>query len=281
MSDAAGVADGLSGAEKRRRLEELLRRRAGESRTYPVSFAQQRLWFLDRLEPGSSAYNLVSAARLDGALRVDVLERALAEIVRRHGALRTVFATLGGEPVQVVAPAAAGPRIRVEELSGPEEERRARIDALVAGEGRLPFDLARGPLLRVTLLRADAEQHVLLVAMHHVVTDGWSMGVFFGELWTLYGAFLEGRPSPLPELPIQYADYAVWQRKQLTGEALEAQLAFWREALDGAPPLLELPIDRPRPAARGARARGSASPRTPSSPRRCASWGGARVRRCS
>ncbi|MET0399298.1 MAG: amino acid adenylation domain-containing protein, partial [Longimicrobiaceae bacterium] len=253
MSDAAGVADGLSGAEKRRRLEELLRRRAEESRTYPVSFAQQRLWFLDRLEPGSSAYNLVSAARLDGALRVDVLERALAEIVRRHGALRTVFATLGGEPVQVVAPAAAGPRIRVEELSGPEEERRARIDALVAAEGRLPFDLARGPLLRVTLLRSGAEQHVLLVAMHHVVTDGWSMGVFFGELWTLYGAFLEGRLSPLPELAVQYADYAVWQRKQLTGEALDAQLAFWREALDGAPPLLELPIDRPRPAARARR----------------------------
>ncbi len=253
MSDAAGGADGLSGAEKRRRLEEILRRRAAESRTYPVSFAQQRLWFLDRLEPGSSAYDLVSAARLDGALRVDVLERALAEIVRRHGALRTVFATLNGEPVQVVAPAAAGPHIRVEEVSGPEEERRARAAALVAGEGHLPFDLARGPLLRVTLLRAGAEQHVLVVAMHHVVTDGWSMGVFFGELWTLYGAFLDDRPSPLPELAVQYADYAVWQRKQLTGEALDAQLAFWREALDGAPPLLELPIDRPRPASRARR----------------------------
>ncbi|HEV2736623.1 MAG TPA: condensation domain-containing protein, partial [Longimicrobiaceae bacterium] len=211
MSNTTGVVEVLSGEEKRRRLAEILRRRAGESRSYPASFAQQRLWFLDRLEPGSSAYNLTTAVRLEGELRVDVLERALAEVVRRHGSLRTTFSTLNGEPVQVVAPTGE-PRIRVEDLAELEpEERRARAVALLAAEGSQPFGLARGPLFRVTLLRYAAEYHVLVVAMHHVVTDGWSMNVFFGELWTLYGAFLEGRPSPLPELPIQYADFSVWQ----------------------------------------------------------------------
>ncbi|HEX8273248.1 MAG TPA: condensation domain-containing protein, partial [Longimicrobiaceae bacterium] len=253
MSDTTGVADGLSSEEKRRRLAEILRRRVGESRSYPVSFAQQRLWFLDRLEPGSAAYNLPSAVRLEGPLRADVLERALAEVVRRHGSLRTTFSTLNGEPVQTVAPAGE-PRIRVEELSGLEpEERRARVSALAAEESRQPFDLARGPLFRVVLLRTAPDDHVLLVTMHHVVTDGWSAGVFFGELWTLYDAFLEGRPSPLPELTIQYADFAVWQRRHLSGETLEAQLAWWRERLAGAPALLELPTDRPRPAARARR----------------------------
>ncbi|MEW5928737.1 MAG: amino acid adenylation domain-containing protein [Gemmatimonadota bacterium] len=253
MSDTTGVVDGLSAEEKRRRLAEILRRRAGESRSYPASFAQQRLWFLDRLEPGSAAYNLATAVRLEGPLRADVLERALAEVVRRQGSLRTTFSTLNGEPVQTVAPTAEA-RIRVEELSGlPPEERRARVSALAAEESRRPFDLARGPLFRVVLLRAAADDHVLLVTMHHVVTDGWSAGVFFGELWTLYDAFLAGRPSPLPELPIQYADFAVWQRKHLSGEVLEGQLAWWRERLAGAPALLELPTDRPRPAARARR----------------------------
>ncbi len=252
MSDTTGVVDGLSSEEKRRRLAEILRRRAGESRPYPVSFAQQRLWFLDRLEPGSAAYNLVSAVRLEGELRPDVLERALAEVARRHGSLRTTFSMLDGEPVQVVAPTAA-PRIRVEDLSGLEPEERDVRAGLVLAEGRQPFDLARGPLFRVTLLRVAARDHLLQVAMHHVVTDGWSMGVFFGELWTLYDAFLEERPSPLPELGIQYADYAVWQRGHLTGETLDAQLAFWRGMLAGAPPLLELPTDRPRPPARARR----------------------------
>ncbi|HEX2189759.1 MAG TPA: amino acid adenylation domain-containing protein, partial [Longimicrobiaceae bacterium] len=253
MSETTGVAEAVSSEEKRRRLAEILRRRAGESRSYPASFAQQRLWFLDRLEPGSAAYNLTSATRLEGPLEVDVLRRALAEVARRHGSLRTHFSVLDGEPVQVVAPAGDLP-LRVEDLSGLEPgERRGRAAELHAEEAGRPFDLGRGPLARVVLLRLAPEEHVLLVSMHHVVTDGWSAGVFHGELWTLYDAYSRGEPSPLPDLPVQYADFAVWQRKHLAGEALEAQVAYWREALAGAQPLLALPTDRPRPAARASR----------------------------
>ncbi|HEX2094523.1 MAG TPA: non-ribosomal peptide synthase/polyketide synthase, partial [Longimicrobiaceae bacterium] len=220
----------------------------------PLSFAQQRLWFIDRLEPGSSAYNLPLALRLRGPLDARVLARTVAEIVRRHESLRTVFAEAGGEPVQVVLPAGPGalPVVDLAGLAG--EAREAEARRWVEEEARRPFDLERGPLLRARLLRLGGDEHVLLLALHHIVSDGWSMGVLTRELSALYGAFRRGDPSPLPPLPVQYADYAVWQRSWLAGDALERQLAWWRERLAGAPPLLELPTDRPRSAAREPRA---------------------------
>jgi amino acid adenylation domain-containing protein len=214
----------------------------------PLSFSQRRLWFLDRLEPGSAFYNLPSAVRLGGALDVPAMERALGEIVRRHEALRTVFAEADGAPVQVVAPF-GGFALPVEDLSGlGEADREAALAERAREEAARPFDLAAGPLFRAALLRMGAEDHVLLVSVHHIVSDGWSMGVLFGELSALYSAYREGRESPLVELPVQYADYAAWQREQLAGDTLERQLAYWRERLADAPALLELPADHPRPA---------------------------------
>jgi amino acid adenylation domain-containing protein len=210
----------------------------------PLSFAQQRLWFLDRMEPGSPLYNVPLVLRLEDAVEVDALRRALAEIVRRHESLRTVFAQGEAGPVQVVLPA-GGFALEVEDLSaGGEEAARARA----ARESARPFDLENGPLFRALLLRLAEDDHLLILSMHHVVSDGWSLGVLFGELSALYGAFVRGEPSPLPEPALQYADFAVWQRRHLAGEALDAQLAYWRERLAGAPAVLSLPTDRPRPA---------------------------------
>ncbi|HEY7767045.1 amino acid adenylation domain-containing protein, partial [Longimicrobium sp.] len=214
----------------------------------PLSFAQERLWFLERLAPGSTTYNISMAWRLGGALDEAALERSLGEIVRRHESLRTIFAEVDGSPVQVIAPF-GGFALPVEDLSElTEADRQAAVRRRVDVEARRPFDLSAGPLFRVALLRLGADDRVLLLSMHHVVSDGWSMGVFIRELSVLYEAYRQGRESPLPELPVQYADYAVWQREQLEGEALERQLAYWRERLAGAPELLALPTDHPRPA---------------------------------
>jgi amino acid adenylation domain-containing protein len=214
----------------------------------PLSFAQERLWFIDRLEPGSATYNIPAALRLAGALDERALERALGEIVRRHEVLRTVFAEVDGAPVQVVAPF-GGFTLPVEDLSGlGEVDREAAVARRAGEEVRRGFDLSAGPLFRASLLRLGSEDHVLLLSMHHIVSDGWSGGVLFREMSALYTSYREGRESPLPELAVQYADYAVWQREQLAGEVLERQLSYWRERLAGAPELLELPIDRPRPA---------------------------------
>jgi amino acid adenylation domain-containing protein len=216
----------------------------------PLSFAQQRLWFLDQLDPGSAAYNIPSAVRLTGTLHGGALEAALSTIVRRHEALRTVFGRgADGAPVQTILPAAPFP-LPVVDLSGLSDFSRAGEEArrLALEEPRRPFDLARGPLLRILRLTRGAREHDLLMTMHHIVSDGWSMGLFVGELTALYGAFATGRPSPLPELAVQYADFAVWQRRWLSGVVLEAELDHWRERLTGAPPALELPTDRPRPA---------------------------------
>ncbi len=218
-------------------------RRAAE----PLSFAQERLWFLDQLAPGSSSYNIPVAVFLLGQLDGEALAASLREIVQRHEALRTTFAEVAGSPVQVIAqePALDLP---VVDLSGlPQEERQERARQLAAAEAVAPFDLEAGPLLRATLLRLGQEEHELLLSMHHIVSDGWSMGVLVSELAALYAAFREGQPSPLPELPIQYADFAIWQREWLAGEVLERQLAWWRERLAGAPTVLDLPMDRPRP----------------------------------
>jgi amino acid adenylation domain-containing protein len=213
----------------------------------PLSFAQERLWFLEQLEPGSATYNMSVARHLGGALDEAVLERALGEVVRRHEALRTVFREVDGSPVQVIAPF-GGFTLPVEDLSGlGEAEREGEASRRAMDEARLPFDLAAGPLFRAALLRLGEEDHLLLLSMHHIVSDGWSIGVLLREIWTLYEAYRQGGEPPLPELPVQYADYAVWQREQLKGQALDRQLSYWRERLAGAPELLELPTDHPRP----------------------------------
>ncbi|HET6232844.1 MAG TPA: amino acid adenylation domain-containing protein [Longimicrobiaceae bacterium] len=216
-----------------------------EGGTFPLSFAQQRLWLVDRLQPGGSAYNMGVSLRLSGPLDVPALERALDEIVRRHETLRTTFADADGSPVQVIAPHAPRGLPVVDLSASPEAESEVR--RLSAEEARAPFDLNAGPLFRTLLLRSSSTEHVLVLTMHHVVSDGWSMGVLLGELSALYPAFEAGQPSPLPELPLQYADHAVRQREQLAGAALERQAAYWKEALSGAPAMLELPADRPRP----------------------------------
>jgi amino acid adenylation domain-containing protein len=226
---------------------------ADRTRPLPLSMEQQRLWFLDRLEPGTAAYNMPRALRLTGALDADALERALAELVRRHQVLRTVFAEHDGDPVQVVRPAEDFVLAR-EDLGPVDAGRRgAAVEERAAAEGRASFDLARGPLFRAVLLRLADDEHVLLLTLHHVAGDAWSMGVLFRELGVLYEAFAGGLPSPLAPLAVQYADYAVWQRGRLTGEALESRLAWWRDQLRGAPALLELPTDRPRPPVQGSR----------------------------
>ncbi|HYF38928.1 MAG TPA: condensation domain-containing protein, partial [Gemmatimonadales bacterium] len=214
----------------------------------PLSFAQQRLWFLDQLEPGSSLYNIPCPIRVSGALNVEALHQALEAIVARHESLRTTFPSVDGRPMQVIAerqPVA----LPVTDLSEhPEGERASGAQRLVTEEARRPFDLARGPLVRASLVRLSDDDHILLLTMHHIVIDGWSLGIFNKELAALYKAFSFKCPSTLPELPIQYADFAQWQRQWLQGETLEEQLSYWRERLSDAPPVLELPTDRPRPA---------------------------------
>ncbi len=218
------------------------------NRDLPLSFAQQRLWFLDRLAPDNPFYNMYSAVRLTGVLDLDALRGAFREIVRRHEALRTTFQPGEHGPVQVIAPPPAldVPLVDLEGLA--DDVRRRELARLSTNEARRPFNLVRGPLVRAALLRIAAREHTLLVNLHHIISDGWSMGILFHELATLYGAFCQGAPSPLPELPIQYADFAVWQREWLSGERLAAELDYWRRQLAGIPESLELPFDHPRPA---------------------------------
>jgi amino acid adenylation domain-containing protein/non-ribosomal peptide synthase protein (TIGR01720 family) len=216
----------------------------------PLSFSQQRLWVLEQLLPGDAAYNIPVALELSGTLDVESLRRAFEAVVHRHEVLRTTFA-MGpdGQPVQVIHPPARF-ALPLEDLSSlPEAEARADVLRRALDEARTPFSLTDGPLLRASLLKLGATEHVLLLDMHHIVSDGWSVGVLVRELGALYAAFREGRPSPLPALPVQFADYAVWQRGWLQGEVLEAQLGWWRQQLAGLEPL-ELPTDFPRPAVR-------------------------------
>jgi hypothetical protein len=222
----------------------------------PLSFAQQRLWFLDQLESDNPAYNIPRAFHLMGRLDVAVLEACLNEIVRRHEVLRTIFSVVDGKPIQVIAPTLnfTLPVVALDELS--ETDQEVEVQRLVTEEAQRPFDLAQAPLFRVTLLNLSSEEHVFLLTMHHIVSDDWSMGLLWQELSVLYPTFYAGKPSPLPELPIQYADFAVWQREWLQREVLEKRLAYWKQHLKGAPPMLELPTDRLRPARqtfRGAR----------------------------
>ncbi|HEX8905872.1 MAG TPA: condensation domain-containing protein, partial [Longimicrobiaceae bacterium] len=216
-------------------------------RTIPLSFAQQRFWFLETLGAAPAAYNVPEVLRLRGTLDAEALRRALDGVVARHEALRTVFPTEAGGPVQEILPALSIPLPLADLSALPPAEREARAEAISGEESRAPFDLAAGPLLRARLLRLAGDDHVLLLTLHHVVVDAWSLGIFFRELSALYAAELEGRDAGLPPLPVQYADFAVWQRERLDGPALERELDYWRGALDGAA-TLALPTDRPHPA---------------------------------
>jgi amino acid adenylation domain-containing protein/thioester reductase-like protein len=223
----------------------MLRKKAAKPRTFPASFAQQRLWFLDRLQPNTSLYNIPAAVRLRGTLDVAALERSLREILRRHDVLRTTFANGPDGPVQVIAPTLELPLETADLTAPPEGQREAEAVRRAHAEARRPFDLARGPLVRFTLLRLSETEHVFFLTLHHIAGDGWSAGVLVFELAALYGAFSTNRPAPLPELPIQYADYAVWQRQEFQDGALDQQLAYWKQRLSGVS-VLELPTDRPR-----------------------------------
>src|SRR6185369_7918682 len=218
----------------------------------PLSFAQQRLWFLHQLEPASPVYNIPAALHLPGRVDRAVLAAALGKVARRHESLRTRCIAVDrelGEPVQVVDPPAPVPVPEIDLAGLPAARRSEETHRLAREEALRPFDLARGPLLRTALVRLGEAEQLLLLTLHHVISDGWSLRVLARELSALYEAGLERRPSPLPELAIQYGDYAVWQRSWLRGEVLESELAYWRERLAGAPPILDLPLDRPRPAA--------------------------------
>ena len=217
---------------------------------FPMSFAQERLWFLDQLEPGKPMYNIPVAIKLIGSLNVPVLEQSLNELINRHESLRTTFTSEDGQPVQVIASALSMTLPAKDLRNIPKEKQSIEIRNLISKESLHSFDLANGPLLRVTLLYLDEEEYVLLATMHHIITDGWSMGIFIRELTVLYETFLSGASSPLLELPIQYADYSDWQRKWLQGGVLDEQLEYWKQQLAGAPPVLELPLDRQRLAVR-------------------------------
>ena len=222
-------------------------KRVAREGSLPLSFAQQRLWFISQFEPDSSVYAIASALRLTGDLNVAALEQCLNEIVRRHESFRTIFSVTDGEPAQIVQPQ-LNLRLNIADLQQlPAHARERHAEQLAIQEAQRPFNLAEGPLLRATLLQLDAQDWVILFTMHHIISDGWSAGVLIREVAALYEVFSTGKPSPFAELKLQYVDFAVWQRQWLQGSVLEEQLSYWRDQLRGAPPLLELPGDRPRP----------------------------------
>jgi amino acid adenylation domain-containing protein/non-ribosomal peptide synthase protein (TIGR01720 family) len=224
---------------------ELIPRRSSTDEA-PLSFSQQRLWFLHQFMPGCAFYNEPASIQLTGSLDVAALEQSINEIVQRHESLRTTFDIVEGQPVQVIAPAQSVKLPVVNLCNLPEAEQRVEVQRLAKEVAQHSFDLVQGPLLQLILLQLGEQKHLLLFSMHHIVFDGWSVGVLIREVVALYDAFVQGRPSPLPELPIQYADFAVWQRQWFQGKELETELTYWKQQLHGAPPLLELPTDRPR-----------------------------------
>ena len=213
----------------------------------PASFAQDRLWFLDQLEPGTAAYNLVRAFRISGPLNVNALTSAIGAVIERHESLRTIFESVDGEARQVVLSDVdvQVPILNLADL--PESEREREALRIASEEGKRPFDLTRGPLLRTVLLQVSRDQYILVLAMHHIITDGWSISILFRELAHCYEAYASGREPELPELPIQYVEYAQWQREYITGEVLAKQVQYWKNKLAGAETILDLPTDRPRP----------------------------------
>ncbi|MFN6571974.1 condensation domain-containing protein [Dendronalium sp. ChiSLP03b] len=228
--------------------KEQIKFQSRESNCFPLSFSQQRLWLLEQLYPGSFTYNEPAALRFVGELNVAALEQSFVEIVRRHEVFRTTFPTVDGYPVQAIAPTVSVKLPIVDLRDLPEVEQEALVQRLAQQEAQLPFDLARKPLLRVSLLHLGEKENVVLITTHHIVSDGWSMGVFVRELAALYEAFCAGKPSPLPQLPIQYADFSVWQKHWLQGEVLEQKLTYWKRQLSTNLPVLKLPTVRPREA---------------------------------
>jgi len=213
---------------------------------FPLSFAQERLWFFDQFQPNTPMYNIPGTYSFAGPLNVAALEQSLNEIVRRHEILRMTFAAVDGEPVQIIAPTRRQQLPVVDLRDMPDTTRYLEAQRLITQEAVCPFDLGRGPLLRTTLLRLGDAEHILLLTMHHIISDGWSVGVLLRELTVLYDAYSAGRSSPLPKLPIQYVDFALFQRQWLQGDILKTHLAYWKRQLDGAPSVLSLPTDRPR-----------------------------------
>ncbi|HEU0012159.1 MAG TPA: amino acid adenylation domain-containing protein, partial [Longimicrobium sp.] len=267
MSDLSSKLDQLSPEQRRLLALRLKSRRGpggdaaadapadeGQGGEYPLSFSQQRLWLIDRLEPGGTAYNMPAATRLRGPLDAAALERALDQVVRRHGALRTRIEARDPEPVQVVEPHRPFSLPVVDLSARAEDDREAELHRLADEEARRPFSMDQGPLFRATLVRLGPEEHALLVTMHHIVSDGWSINLFWGELAALLDAYSRGGPPPLPPVPLQYGDFARRQRERLSGQAVERMTGWWKEHLEGAPHLLELPTDRPRPPVQSYRA---------------------------
>jgi len=221
-------------------------RRLSRGSAIPLSFAQQRLWFLDQLEPGNPLYNIPWTLCIEGCLDVAALERSLNRVTERHESLRTNFIIAGDQPVQVIHPSVSI-ELRIEDLSNLSDvQQQSESQRLNAREAQRPFQLSNGPLLRAMLVRLHSERHILLFTIHHIVSDRWSMGLLAKELASFYAQETEGKSVPLPELPIQSADFAVWQREWLSGDNLESHLSYWRERLHNSPPVLELPTDRPR-----------------------------------
>ena len=213
---------------------------------FPVTFAQQRLLFLNQLDPSNTSYSVPWSIRVSGSLNATALERSLNEIVRRHEILRTTFDVVEGHPVQIVAPSMRVPLNLVDLTTVTDPE--AEVQAAARNEALSPIDLKHGPMVRTTLLRLDEADYALLITTHHIAFDGWSRRILVTELAALYEAFCAGQPSPLPELPLQYADFAVWQRNHMQGETLANLLNYWKQQLSGSPTTLDLPTDRPRPA---------------------------------
>jgi hypothetical protein len=246
--DQERAAEQADGHAQRATLEPplvKLPRVAGEE--IEVSFAQQRLWFLDQLEPGSGFYNIAGAVRLRGVLDAGALARSVQEVVRRHESLRTRFVSTNGRPAQIIEShmMVQLPVVDLSELDHTQKD--AEVQRLAREEAQRGFDLSQGPLLRATLLKVDANEHVLLLTMHHIISDGWSVSVLMQEVSTLYERYSKGASAALPELAIQYADYAAWQRERLQGEVLDRELAYWKQQLADAPTVLDLPVDHPRP----------------------------------
>jgi amino acid adenylation domain-containing protein len=212
-----------------------------------TSFAQQRLWFLDQLEPGTAAYNLPRAFRITGPLDLPTLTRAVQEVVRRHESLRTVFDSVDGEARQIVLPELEVEIPLVDLSATPQQDREQAALRIASEEGRKSFDLTQGPLLRTVLVRLGPDQHLLILVMHHIITDGWSIAILFSELTKCYEAFIKGQTPELPPLPVQYSEYSQWQREYLSGDILDAEVRYWKQKLAGAPTILELPADHRRP----------------------------------
>ncbi|HEU5379924.1 MAG TPA: amino acid adenylation domain-containing protein [Ktedonobacteraceae bacterium] len=233
---ASGLAIQALSAEERRK-------------PLPLSFAQQRLWFLDQFQPDSAFYTLPNMLHLRGSLDVAALARSLQDLVQRHEILRTTFSAENGQPFQLIAPQMQLPLPVIHLIETEDMSRREKmVDGLARDEAQRPFDLEHGPLVRALLLRLNPQEHLLLLTLHHIIADGWSIEIMLRELSALYTSYMQGQPITLPALPVQYADYAVWQRAWLQGDFLDQQLAYWRHQLKDAPTLLELPTDRPRPA---------------------------------